>query len=251
MSARLVLCYHAISPTWAATLSVRPEEFGRQLSWFGRRGWQGVTFDELVADRGRGKRLAVTFDDAFLSVLTHARPVLDALGMPATVFAPTAFMAERQPLRWSGIDQWQDTADAHELQSMSWDDLRGLADHGWEIGAHTRTHPLLTRLDDASARAELADSRAEVEQAIGRPCRTIAYPYGGVDDRIAGLARDTGYAAGASLSSNLRNRGAYRWPRLGVYHGDDWDRFRLKGNSLTRAIRRTPLWPDSDPANSL
>ena len=243
MSARLVLCYHAISPTWRAALSVRPEELDRQLTCLARRGWRGVTFDELVADRGQGKRLAVTFDDAFLSVLIHAKPVLDALGMPATVFAPTTFMAERQPLRWSGIAQWQDTADAHELQSMSWDDLRQLANHGWEIGAHTRTHPLLTRLDDATA-------RAEVEQALGRACRTIAYPYGGVDDRIAALARELGYAAGASLSSSLRNRGPHCWPRVGVYHGDDFNRFRLKANRVTRAIRSTPLWPESDPAKS-
>jgi peptidoglycan/xylan/chitin deacetylase (PgdA/CDA1 family) len=248
LKARLVLCYHAISPTWSAPLSVRPDEFERQLAWFARHGWQAVTFADLASSGARDKQLAVTFDDAFLSVLTRARPILDALGMPATVFAPTAFMQERQPLRWAGIDHWAQTDHAPELQSMSWEDLGELTSQGWEIGSHTQTHPLLTMLDDATATAELRSSRDEVEQAIGRACRSIAYPYGGVDDRIAGLAREAGYAAGAGLSRNLRGEGPYRWPRLGVYNADRWTRFMVRSNPLTRGLRRTRLWPDSVPA---
>lgn len=82
------------------------------------------------------RTLAVTFDDAFASVIDRALPILSALEVPATVFVPTGFMDARQPLRWPGIDHWADSEYAHELTSMAWGDLTALAEHGWEVGSH-------------------------------------------------------------------------------------------------------------------
>src|SRR5205085_9051635 len=82
----LVLCYHAVSPTWGASLSVTPDEFESQLRTLLRRGWRGATFRDAVLRPPWPRTLAVTFDDAFLSVLELAHPILARLGLPATVF---------------------------------------------------------------------------------------------------------------------------------------------------------------------
>ena len=164
----LVLCYHAISPTWAAPLALSPELFERQMTMLVRRGWKATTFRDAVQEPTAPKTLAVTFDDAFASVYEQAYPILSSLGMPATVFAPTSFMSERQPLHWSGIDHWLQTDAAPELAGMSWDDLGRLQEAGWEVGSHTRTHPRLTNLDDDAVRDELAESRREIAARLSR-----------------------------------------------------------------------------------
>ena len=53
-------------------------------------------------------------------------------------------------MAWPGIDQWLGGPHEAELMPMSWDELRRLAEAGWEIGSHSRTHPMLTQLDDQS-----------------------------------------------------------------------------------------------------
>jgi peptidoglycan/xylan/chitin deacetylase (PgdA/CDA1 family) len=239
----LVLCYHAVSPTWSAPLSVTPEALASQLGVLVRRGWRGATFRDAVIDPPARRTLAVTFDDAFLSVLERAYPILADLGVPGTVFVPTAFSTQRQHLSWAGIDRWSRTPDSSELQCMSWDDLGRLVDSGWEIGSHTRTHPRLTQLDGAALGAELGESRRECIERLGGPCDSIAYPYGDVDERVAQQAAAAGYLCGASLSTSLAPLGVYRWPRVGVYHRDPLWRFQLKVNGLVRRARASKLWP--------
>jgi len=238
----LVLCYHAISPTWAAPLALGPELFERQMTMLVRRGWQPTTFRNAVKDPPARKTLAVTFDDAFASVYEHAYPILSSLGMPATVFAPTSFMSERRPLQWNGIDHWLQTDAAPELAAMSWEDLGRLQEAGWEVGSHTRTHPRLTNLDDNAVRDELAESRHEIATRLSAPCETVAYPYGDVDERVADAAESAGYVAGAALVSSLRARGLQQWPRVGIYNGDQMWRFRLKLSRSTRRLRASRFW---------
>jgi peptidoglycan/xylan/chitin deacetylase (PgdA/CDA1 family) len=184
----LVLCYHAVSPSWEAGLSITPTALDRQLAYLTDQGWQPVTFAEAVLGTSPGRVLSITFDDAFASVREYAAPILQRYGAPATVFAPTAFMGGDANLVWAGIDHWQQTDHAGELKAMDWDDLGQLAGAGWEIGSHTRTHPWLTHLDDPALSEELKASRRECSERLGRPCQTIAYPYGDVDALVIAAA---------------------------------------------------------------
>src|SRR3954469_2820259 len=188
----LILCYHAVSPTWPADLSTTPERFERQLAALARRGYRGVTFADAVAG-GTGRRGGGAIEGAHRCVLRLARPILDRAGFPATVFAPTAFIGREQPMSWPGIDHWVGGRHEAELVPMSWDELRELADSGWEIGSHTISHPRLTTLPDDALARERRESRAAVEDGLARPCTTVAYPYGDVDDRVVASARAAGY----------------------------------------------------------
>src|SRR5215210_3808504 len=96
----LILCYHAVSRTWPADLSVTPEQLERQLGRLVARGYRGATFTEALARPVRGKVLAVTFDDAYRSVLERAFPILSDLRLPATVFVPTDFAGTERPMSW-------------------------------------------------------------------------------------------------------------------------------------------------------
>jgi peptidoglycan/xylan/chitin deacetylase (PgdA/CDA1 family) len=238
----LVLCYHAVSPRWEADLSITPEGLDRQVGCLIRRGWRPATFTDAVLGTSPARVLAITFDDAFASVREYAEPILTRRGAPATVFAPTEFMDGGARLAWPGVAHWGQTEFAGELEAMGWDDLRSLSQAGWEIGSHTLTHPHLTTLGDAALARELADSRARCSDELGRDCRSIAYPFGDVDGRVAAAAAIAGYVAGARLSSDLNQKGELQFPRVGIYYGDQWSRFRLKVSGPVRRIRESHLW---------
>lgn len=242
MADPMVLCFHAVSPDWEASLSVTPEHLERQLTRLVVRGWRGVTFGEVVAGRAGERALAVTFDDAFASVHELAFPILASLGLVATVFAPTAFMPDARPLQWAGVDHWLAGPHAAEMAAMDWQALGELQEAGWEIGSHTRTHPHLTTLADAELEHELDQSRGEVAAALGS-CATIAYPYGNVDARVARAAARCGYRGGAALSRALVARGPMLWPRIGIYHRDAIGRFALKTSPGLRRARASRRWP--------
>ena len=144
-------------------------------------------------------------------------------------------------MSWDGIDQWVGGPHEAELLCMGAGDLRALAGAGWEIGAHTHSHPHLTTLDDAALARELSESRERVEQTMGAPCRSLAYPYGDFDERVVEAARAAGYEAACTLDVGSHGGDPLIWPRVGVYRGEpDW-RVALKCAPLARRVSLAKL----------
>jgi|SRR5829696_141068 len=250
----LVLCYHAVSDRWADPLAVSPSAFADQLGALLRLRWRPVTATQVLDNRARS--LHVTFDDAYRSVATAALPVLERLGVPATVFACSHHARDGRIL---DVLELRDRMGAHpeELRTMDWDALRDLAARGVEIGSHTVSHAHLPELSDFELRRELHDSREAIEAELGRPCRFLAYPYGEDDPRVHAAARVAGYAGAYTLRRKSGGLDPFTVPRVDVYRGDGMGRFALKASPLYRpgaallervrsgrpTARRTPL-PD-------
>lgn len=236
MIAPLVLCYHALSDSWDHPMAVRPEALRDQMRLLLRRGFRPVTFTEAVR-APHGRALAVTLDDGFASTWSRALPVLAELGVPATAFLPSALLDGR-PLAWDGFDPGPGVP-PEELLPMGWNQVSDLVAAGWEVGAHSRTHPFLTRTDDVQLRAELAGAREEVEHRLGVPCRTLAYPFGDLDVRVQEAAAAAGYALAAALGPHRGRAGPLAVARVGVYRDDSLLRFRLKASAAMRSAGGT------------
>lgn len=239
----LVVCYHAVSREWPAELAVSADQLEDEVRFLLGRGFDPVTFTEAVTGSEPAKVMAVTFDDAYRSIYERARPILERLGVPGTVFVPTAFPDSRAPMRWAGIDAFAHGPWAAELVPASWDELRALSRSGWEIGSHTRSHPHLPRLADAELSRELEESRRDCERGIRAPCTAIAYPYGDTDERVARAAAAAGYSAGAALYVPLKRNSTQsdpmRWPRL-VFNRRDG---RLRARAKVRLFTASPgVW---------
>lgn len=244
----LVLCYHAVSPRWPAALSVTPDALDRQLGELARRGYRGALFTEAVSELPHQPTVVVTFDDNYRSVLELAKPILDRYGFPGTLYVPTDWPSDRRPMRWRGIDRWLGTEHEQELESLGWDELRSLAADGWEIGSHTCSHPRLPEIPDVELERELEDSKARIEDELGMPCTSLAYPYGAVDARVEKAARGAGFHAAGTIPRVLADHGPLRWPRTPVFHRDDLRRFRRKVSPAIRRLRATPFGVSFDRA---
>jgi peptidoglycan/xylan/chitin deacetylase (PgdA/CDA1 family) len=234
----LVLCYHGVADGWEPAVPVAA--LRRQLALLLGRGYVPSTFTQAVLDPPAARTLAVTFDDGYRSVLERARPVLEELGVPATVFVATAFVGTPRAA-WPGTDHWLGTEHERELDMLSWTELAQLAGEHWEIGSHTCTHPRLTQLRGDEVAQELAAARAEVAERVGA-CTAVAYPYGDVDARVVRAAAEAGYRAGCTLPTRFHYDSALAVPRVGVYRRDGDLVFRVKVSPLVRRWRRTRVW---------
>ena len=229
----IVLCYHAIGESWQAAVSAdRLRQHVRNLLG---RGYEPKTFVDAVSAAPGAKTFSVTFDDAYASVLDRALPVLADLGVPGTVFVVTGFADGGAALEWDGLLE-SGVGDPEARRSLTWAQMGHLAAEGWEVGSHTCTHPHLTRLDDEALARELRGSKETCERALNRECRSIAYPYGDLDERVVAAAVTAGYEAACSLS--VATSGRHAWPRIGVYAVDSLARFRLKTSPTVLRVRR-------------
>jgi peptidoglycan/xylan/chitin deacetylase (PgdA/CDA1 family) len=238
---RLSLCYHAVSDGWRSPYSIAPGVLEWQLRYVLRRAYEPVGFTELVAGGGAGKRVAVTFDDAHRSVFQLAFPLLERLGMTATLFVPTGLVNGGGPLLFEGYSRWLGGPWERELEPMSWSEIEVLASAGWEIGSHSRSHPRLTTLDPGRLAEELADSKRELERRLGRPCTSFAYPYSDHDDRVCAAAAAAGYSVAGTVGNS--DPAPFAWPRHQVLRHESPAYFKRRVSPLFRSVRRSPAWP--------
>jgi peptidoglycan/xylan/chitin deacetylase (PgdA/CDA1 family) len=235
----LILAYHAISDAWDAVTTVTPGQFGEQVRHLLERGYRSVTFERALSAPPPGKVFAITFDDAHRSVYDIAFPVLRDLGAVATVFAPTDYIGTGRPTGWEGFERDAAGPHASELVCMDWEQLRTVADAGWEVGSHTCSHPHLTRLMPEHRRRELVDSRELIEERLQRRCRTIAYPYSDVDEDVVLATDEAGYAYAATIPVGHALAVPLRWSRVGVFRTDSFGRFKLLTSKAARGFLAT------------
>ncbi len=123
---------------------------------------------------------------------------------------------------------------------MTSDQLRALAAAGMAIGAHTISHPILSRVDENKARAEMAESKERLEAIISRKVSLFAYPNGkpGIDYTRAHvrLAREAGFEAACSTGWGTATSrcDVYQIPRFTPWDRSSW-RYALR---LARNMRQ-------------
>ena len=100
--------------------------------------------------------------------------------------------------------------DLHEELMLTTDMIRNLSHNRVEIGGHTVTHPTLTRIDDDSARREIADNKQQLEAILGKPVTMFAYPNGkqgtDFDQRHMRMVREAGYHAAFTTATGAATR---------------------------------------------
>jgi peptidoglycan/xylan/chitin deacetylase (PgdA/CDA1 family) len=92
-----------------------------------------------------------------------------------------------------------------------------------EVGAHTVMHPFLSALPISSQKQEIQQSKTHLEEILGHPVRSFAYPYGDYTKDTIAVVREAGFTCACSTNkgSVKRQSDRFQLPRVGV---KDWDR---------------------------
>ena len=118
-----------------------------------------------------------------------------------------------------------------EYEALRWEEVREMAAAGIEFGAHTRTHPVLSRLaGERELVIEIAGSKRQIEQQVGRAAEHFCYPNGAWDDvgsRAVEAVRAGGFRTAVTAESGMNHVAAdpFRLLRIGVEPGFEMDYF--------------------------
>lgn len=170
----LAITYHAIERA-RSPLCIDPDLFAEHLDRIVAAGARSLTIRGLAESLRRGEvgepTVAITFDDAFASVLDIAVPMLEERGLTATIFCVAGHLG--------GRNDWpSSTSGGLLLPLVHPADAAALARRGFEIGSHGMAHAPLIDDDPALLRREVVESRRVLEDAVRAPVSSYAYPYG-------------------------------------------------------------------------
>jgi peptidoglycan/xylan/chitin deacetylase (PgdA/CDA1 family) len=211
-----ILTYHSLDDS-GSVISTPPALFERQMEFLAGSGIPVVPLDQVLQHPGS---LAISFDDGFCNFAERAAPVLERYQLPATVFVVSGYCGK--------MNNWpsQPGGGIPQLPLLSWADL-GVLPALVSIGAHTATHPDLTRLPAEECEREMSECQNEIEQRLSRRAPWLAYPYGASSPLVRSLAGDRfELAAGTTLRFLSARSNRLDLPRIDTYYLRDW--FPLK-----------------------
>jgi peptidoglycan/xylan/chitin deacetylase (PgdA/CDA1 family) len=204
-----ILMYHVIGDPPPGTpwpqLYVSAAEFAAQVDWLDRNGFEPVTLSAAWRAWHGGQALpprpvVLTFDDGHRSIVTKALPLLRARGWPGVL-----------NLKLGNLEPGSFTA-AH---------VRTLVAAGWELGAHTFTHPDLRSLGAVELEREVAGSRAEIARRFGVRVNFFCYPAGRYDARVVAAVRNAGFLGATTTIEGLATPARpFELKRVRVSRGD-------------------------------
>ncbi|HEY2936957.1 MAG TPA: glycosyltransferase [Gaiellaceae bacterium] len=180
---------------------------------------------DLLQEPVEGRYVCVTFDDGYLDTLEHALPVLEELGIPATIFAVADILDGRASFDWYDSPP----------PALGWEHMPGLLESGLvDVQAHSRTHARLTALTEAELRNEVAGAKARLEERLRYRLSSFCYPAGIYGEREARAVLDAGFRAGVTTRAGVNAGGGplSELRRTMVYWGDGADDFSAKLDGL-------------------
>lgn len=239
----VVLIYHRFGETEYPSTNIRLEQFDQHIAALQEGGYTVLPLEEIVTAIRSGtplpdKAVAITIDDAFLSVYAEAWPRLKRAGLPFTLFVATG------------------PVDKGTAGYMTWDQVREMRDGGVTIGAHSAEHGHMAGRSNARNAREIAESNGRFVAELGAQPSLFAYPFGEASSDLIAIVAEAGFTAAFGQHSGAMDRHAPQFylPRFPVNETyGDLDRFRRVVNSLAIPVEGlTPADPlilqDNPPA---
>jgi peptidoglycan/xylan/chitin deacetylase (PgdA/CDA1 family) len=210
-----ILAYHSFSGSPASGSSTKvwqyalePSHFDEHCAYLRERNFFSLTLAEavrLTEVAVSARPVVLTFNGAFTD-FARVLPILEKYQLSATLFVPTGFVGKQST--------WLEPEQHRPL--MDWEDLRGLANI--EIGSLGHDHLHLTRVAESMVREDLAKSKFMIEDTLGLPCQSFAYPYGETSPAVSSMVRAADFLVACTLqpeTSSLKHD-LYALPRFAV-----------------------------------
>ena len=171
--AAVILQYHHVSDKTPTSTSISPTQFEAHMQYLADNNFNVVALSDLMNSIKKqqpiiDKTVIITFDDAYLDILTNAKPILDKFNYPFTIFINPAIV-ERGSRSY-----------------LSWQQLKAMADDGVIIANHGMEHNSMARVTKGLTEQEWLQKQTHllltaediIKEKTGQSWRYFAYPYG-------------------------------------------------------------------------
>ena len=241
----VVLQYHHVDVGTPSITSISPADFAAHLQYLDDNKFNILPLNEISKALQDGKELpdkviAITFDDAYVSIYTEAYPLLRSKNIPFTIFVATDLVGSSR--RYLNCQQPNE-----------------MSEHGALVANHTQSHLHLLRFLDEETqhqwqlriRQEITGAQQEIENHLGELPKLFAYPYGEFNLDILALVADLGYIGfgqqSGAMGVNSNFLALPRFPMAGIYA--DLKSFKTKSNTLAMPIRSINIESLLQPGN--
>lgn len=220
-----IILYHRIdiSPI-DSRYYVAPEKFGEQMKLLHDWGYTTITTTMLIQAITQGAELPprpflITIDDGNLDNYTNAFPIMQKYGFTGVLYLVGNYIGAQD---YMNVDQ------VLEMHSA-----------GWEVGSHSMSHLDLTKLEPDALRIEIIDSREMLEEKLGIPVLTFAYPFGFKNESALDYVKFAGYMGAMGASGYT--------PAQGLWNLYYLQRVEIKGSEDAKTFTRFLPW-QGDPS---
>lgn len=241
------LLFHSIQPDWKLRLSYYPtDKFNQFCERLKVDGYNCATISQLDLRQSKAqlskRQSAILFDDGLRDVFCNAMPILMSFGQRATVFPVSGFIGKYA--HWDVFTP---------PQHCTAEEIRSLADNGFEIGSHTHTHPDLLFLNERDLEYELRSSKEILESIAKTEVTALSFPFGRWNLRVWEKAQKYGYRVGVTYqpSNNcpgiISINGAYSYDSVDdlmtkVAFEQKYSATRACSRIMTHFAKGTPIW---------
>ena len=215
--------------------------FEKHLKLLKRLNIETLTFKDLK-DKGCISRLSpkkryviLTVDDGYKDNLTLMLPLLKKYNMKAVVYTVTGEKFNR----W---DVENCTNPDKTVPLMSNNEIKAMHESGFiEIGGHTMTHPKLDTLTEKQQLDEISTNKRQLEEIIGEPLISFAYPYGIHNQVSKEIVQELGYDFAVATDNGplSMHQDLYQIRRIAIFPRTDvfglWR--KIRGNYVFRKAK--------------
>jgi len=199
----VILQYHHVSDTSPKSTSITPAQFEVHLRYLEEHSFNVVPLSKIMEKIKtqqplKNKTVAITFDDAYIDVLTQAKPLLDKYNYPYTIFVNPAIISRNSDIKITN------SIDKNKVPLyLSWTQLKALGNEGVIIANHGFEHDSMTRITNDLTQAQwlakqtelLLQSEEIIKDKTGQSWQYFAYPYGEYNPAIQNWIKENDFIA--------------------------------------------------------
>jgi peptidoglycan/xylan/chitin deacetylase (PgdA/CDA1 family) len=193
-----------------------PEIFDKEMKYLIDNNYKVISMPEYIEHLNNNTLyllseniVIITFDDGYKSQYEEAFPILKKYNLSATFFV------------------YADCVDKYPI-CMSSQDLLELSSSNMYIANHTLHHIFLPDYKDNIVRREIIENQKALDQILypNKSIKVLAYPLGGVDDRIKNILIDIDYSAGFGVLTNVSGLSRDKYNLKRYLLGNDFELFK-------------------------
>ena len=210
-----ILMYHEIRDQYDNMMCISQKEFSRQMGLLERQDYKTISLARLKKgvennEETNEKLVVITFDDGHEGVYSNAYPILRDNGFIATLYVVPSWIDGKEMFtRRIGSTGKEIPLGEQYSAFMSWENLKELSNHGYDIGSHTFSHQLLVNLENEALKQELDLADKAIKDNLGLDVKHFCYPYGSFNEQIRELIVTRYDTAVSTIRNFSKITGAY------------------------------------------
>lgn len=229
MSKVLILNYHQLvdeNSDLKNRFTLTRSQFLKQISTIQEKNIPFVSFSDISNGLTNANvSILLTFDDGQRSDFEIAYPILKEKGIPAAFF-PIVNELEKE-------------------NKMTWNELKKLAEDGFEIGSHGLSHKNLLSLKKEEIHAEISLSKRILEEKLRKSVQILAFPYGNYNKTCLQIAKENGYQHALTTKARINlfplEFELHRWNMKNTFSQIEFERI-ISLNKWTYLKRKIGLY---------